>query len=182
MSDDPDDFDIWLGSEMAFATAIGQFTMRFATLEYQINEAIRLLLGLGKEPGHVLTSAIQSFSLRLDILEALLDGLKTPPFAEEGLRKAASEARRLNGIRNSLLHDNWSAISVAGEGTSFQKKRYVKESQKNRKKGLPPFKSQDVQFNQAQVRQHALECWREARAANPFLNLLKSKISEKLSQ
>lgn len=175
MSDNPDQFDIWLGSEMTFATAIGQFAMRFAVLEFQINEAIRLLLKLGEEPGQVLTSAIQSFSLRLDILLALLDGLKTPPFAEEGLRKGVAEARRLNGVRNALLHDRWTGIIHDEDGTGFQKKRYVKEK---RKRGAP-FKLQDLRYSEKQVREYGSDCWKAARALNPFLNLLRAEIDAK---
>lgn len=176
MAEEPDMFDLWLGKEATFATAVGQFAMRFAVFEHSINEAIREMLALEEAPGGILTSAIQSFSLRLDILEALLDGLPLDAKCEKELRHAVKQARELNGVRNSLLHDRWTSIfMVGGLPTTFKKKRFVKEGSKGRKRGLPPFKSQNLEFSEAEVLELGRRCFLEARKLVAALNILNAK-------
>ena len=178
---EPDAFDRWLGDDVGFAEALGQFAMRFAVLEHQMNEVIRELLGLEPAPGAILTSAIQSVSLRLDILEALLDGLKIKgPVGD--IRKALATTRSLNGLRNHLLHDRWDTISFnSGEEPLFKKLRYVKEPAKGRKKGNPPFKSLDLKYSKSEVRKSALECWALARRVHKVRKELVVERGEKLA-
>ena len=103
--------------EAELAQAIGVFSMRFAHLEGHLDWANTILLGTTEGRGRVLMAAIQSVSTRLNVLSALIVGIKMEEPVRTRLRECAKEIDRLNTYRNQLLHNRWSGWN----GKAFSK-------------------------------------------------------------
>jgi hypothetical protein len=130
------------GFRLKFATALGLFAMQFAYLERDVNTTIHTMLGLGKNEGSALTTAINSFALRLDILRTLVEQLKPQAEIAEKLLAALDDAEELNGVRNSYLHEPWNSpwTLLSDPDIRFQKIRH----RRNRRKQIYEWKAINV--------------------------------------
>jgi hypothetical protein len=68
---------------------------------------IHELLGLSRETGTAVTSAIMNFSVRLEILYRLASDLPLKKLHRSVILKAVDDAVELNSYRNWLFHSPW---------------------------------------------------------------------------
>lgn len=108
-------------TELAFAQAVGLFTMRFGKLEADTNIAIGDFLGLKTmNLTTMLTSAIQSVRTRLNILSSLVHGSRMSDELRAKLIKCVKEIEELRISRNWLLHEPFhpGLLSQGGDETT----------------------------------------------------------------
>lgn len=97
------------------AAALGMFSIEFAEMEHWFDESIRHLLGLPRTAGAVLTGAIFSITVKLNIFEALVLGLPMKDETRNSLIAQHEKIKCLNGSRNWLLHNPWHGTFTTGE-------------------------------------------------------------------
>lgn len=110
---------------------LGALVMEFAELEAKVTSAINLLLRIDEREGTILEALMPNFAMRIELFHALAMIHLRHPNLEKEVTKIASSLHTANGIRNNLLHNEWTAVSLSPTRT-FGKNRSKAQSGKIR--------------------------------------------------
>ena len=95
-------------STKRLAEEVGLFAIEFVHLEKQFDHAIGVFLRIPYAGlATILTSAINSVTTRLNILQSLVNGCRMTKRMRAELNMCVVKIRELNTYRNWLLHNSW---------------------------------------------------------------------------
>jgi hypothetical protein len=90
----------------AYYRQIGEITFRWATLEFQLQEIIWLVMGLGNKEGRVMTVGMDTTPL-LGIFRNLTQRWVADPTDKQEINSLAKAIKKLKPWRNAITHGIW---------------------------------------------------------------------------
>ncbi len=102
----------------AIACALGELTVRWTAIEYELTLLFKYLAGCSYETAGVVMYGVNATSARLDIVRLMAERHGNKPDAALAL-EAVAQVRRLCSRRNALVHHRWFHDVLSGNCYTF---------------------------------------------------------------